>query len=191
MKRMKLTRAIVLAVLSLFAGTASAHTGVHSASGFVGGVMHPLMGLDHMLAMVAIGLWAAQQGGRARLAVPLTFVVTMALGAVLANSGWIVPHIESGIALSVLILGLLIGMRHHASLLSGMILAGVFALFHGAAHGLEMPRIASPALYAMGFMLSTIALHVLGLASGLIGRYTVRVAGFGIAATGLALIVGS
>lgn len=189
MKRMNLSRTVFLAALSLLAGTASAHTGEHTATGFIGGLAHPFLGLDHVLAMIAVGLWAAQQGGRARWAVPASFVGAMGLGAALAGSGWIVPHVEPGIALSVLVLGLLIATRRHASILAGMTLVAVFALFHGTAHGLEMPQTASPALYAMGFVLATVALHGVGIASSLAGRYTMRVAGFGIAATGLALVM--
>ncbi len=190
MKWMNLSRTIFLAALSLFAGTASAHSGDHTATGFVGGLAHPLMGLDHVLAMVAVGLWAAQQGGRALWAVPAAFVGAMGLGAILAGAGWVMPHVESGIALSVLVLGLLIAARRHASVLAGMILVGVFALFHGTAHGLEMPQATSPALYVMGFVLATVALHGVGIASSLIGRHRMRVAGLGIAATGLALLLG-
>lgn len=188
MKQMNL---VLLAALSLFAGTASAHTGDHTASGLIGGLTHPFMGLDHVLAMVAVGLWAAQQGGRARWAVPAAFVGAMGVGAVLAGSGWIVPQVESGIALSVLVLGLLIAAQRHASMFAGMALVGVFALFHGTAHGLEMPQAGSSVLYVMGFILATAALHGLGFATSLIGCHAMRVAGLGIAATGLALILGS
>ena len=188
---MKPMNLFFLAALSLFAGTASAHTGEHVATGFVGGLVHPLLGLDHVLAMVAVGLWAAQQGGRALWAVPAAFVGAMGLGASLAGSEWIVPHVESGIALSVLALGLLIAVRSQVSILAGMTLVAVFALFHGAAHGLEMPQAASPALYAMGFVLATVALHAVGVISRLIGRHAMRVAGVGIAATGLALMLGA
>lgn len=190
MKRMNLSRTVFLTALSLFAGTASAHTGDHTATGFIGGMAHPFMGLDHLLAMIAVGLWAAQQGGRARWAVPAAFVGAMGLGAGLAGSGWIVPHVESGIAVSVLVLGLLIATRRHVSTLAGSIIVAIFALFHGTAHGLEMPQTASPAFYALGFILATVALHGLGIAGKLIGRHMMRVAGLGIAATGLALILG-
>ncbi len=188
MKQMNL---VLLAALSLFAGTASAHTGDHTAIGLIGGLAHPFMGLDHLLAMIAVGLWAAQQGRRARWAVPAAFVGAMGVGAVLGGAGWIVPQVESGIALSVLVLGLLIATQRHASMFAGMALVSLFALFHGTAHGLEMPQATSPVLYAMGFMLATAALHGVGIASSLIGRHAMRVAGFGIAATGVALILGS
>lgn len=191
MKRTHLSRLLVLAALSLFTGTAFAHTGDHGATGFIGGLVHPFMGLDHLLAMIAVGLWAAQQGGRARWAVPAAFVGAMALGASLAATGWVVPHVESGIALSVLVLGLLVATRHAASLLAGMSLVAVFALFHGTAHGLEMPLTGSPMLYALGFLLSTLALHGVGVASNWMGRHVMQLAGVGIAASGVVLMLGS
>ena len=181
------SRTIALIVLCLFAGTASAHTGNHMATGFVGGLAHPFLGLDHLLAMIAIGLWAAQQGGRALWAVPAAFVGAMGLGGALAWAGWGLPHVEAAIALSVLVLGLLIATRCHASVAAGMAIAAVFALFHGYAHGLEIPQAASPVLYVLGFVLATACLHGVGIAASLIGRQAIRVAGIGIAATGLAL----
>ena len=188
MSPMKHSRAIVLTVLCLFAGTAYAHPG-HAPTGFAGGLAHPFQGVDHLFAMVAIGLWAAQQGGRALWAVPSAFVGAMGLGGALAWSGGVLPHVETGIALSVLALGLLIATRYRASVATGMAIAGVFALFHGYAHGLEMPRAASPVPYALGFVLATACLHGIGIAGGLIGRRALRVAGLGIAATGAALLV--
>ena len=190
MNRMKHPRMMALVGLYLCAGTASAHTGDHTAGGFSGGLAHPFLGLDHLLAMIAVGLWAAQQGGRALWAVPAAFVGAMLLGGALAGAGWMLPHVETAIALSVLVLGLLIAARHHASVRAGMAIAAVFALFHGYAHGLEIPQAASPAFYAMGFVLATVCLHGLGIVSSLIGRHAMRMAGIGIAATGLALILG-
>ena len=190
MKPMKHSRTIILTILCLFAGTASAHSGDHTASGFVGGLAHPLLGLDHLFAMIAIGLWAAQQGGRALWAVPAAFVGAMVLGGGLAWSGLALPHVETALALSVLVLGLLIATRRQWAVTAGMAIAAGFALFHGYAHGLEMPQAASPVPYGLGFVLATVCLHGAGIASSLIGRHAVRVAGIGIAATGLALILG-
>ena len=189
MNPMKHSRILVLTALSLLAGTASAHTGDHTAvTGFAGGLAHPLLGLDHLFAMIAVGLWAVQQGGRALWAVPTAFVVAMGLGGVLAWSGIALPHVETAIALSVLVLGLLIATRRQWAVTAGMALAAVFALFHGYAHGLEMPLAASPALYGLGFVLATLGLHGLGIAGSLISRRAMQAAGIGIAATGLALI---
>jgi urease accessory protein len=190
MMKMKHLRRIAFAALCLAAGTASAHTGDHTASGFAGGLAHPFMGLDHVLAMLAIGLWAAQQGGRALWAVPAAFVGAIGLGSVLAWSGMVLPHVETAIALSVLVLGLLIASQRQWAVTAGMGIAAVFALFHGYAHGLEMPQAASPALYGLGFVLATVCLHGAGIASSLLGRYAMRVAGVGIAASGLAMILG-
>jgi urease accessory protein len=187
---MKHSRAIVLAALCLFAGTASAHTGNHTVTGFSSGVAHPLLGLDHLLAMIAIGLWAAQQGGRALWAVPAAFVGAMLLGGAMALAGLSLPHVETGIAVSVLVLGLLIATRRQWAVKAGMAIAAGFALFHGYAHGLEMPQAASPALYALGFVLATIFLHGTGIAGRLIGRHAMQAVGLGIAASGLAMIFG-
>lgn len=189
MKPMTYSRSIALAALCLFAGTASAHPG-HAAAGFAGGLAHPFLGLDHLLAMIAIGLWAAQQGGRALWAVPAAFVGAMGLGGALAWLGGALPHVETAIALSVLVLGLLVATQRRAPVIVGMGIAGVFALFHGYAHGLEMPQNASPALYALGFVVATVCLHGVGIAVSLIGRHAMRLAGIGIAATGLTLLLG-
>ncbi len=182
-------RWIVSASLALFAGAASAHTGDHAVAGFASGLAHPFLGLDHLFAMLAIGLWAAQQGGRALWAVPAAFVAAMGLGGLLAWSGGVLPQAETAIALSVLVLGVLVATRRLWAAPIGMLVAAGFALFHGYAHGLEMPQAASPALYALGFVLATVALHGAGMAGSLAGRRAVQVAGAGIAATGLALIV--
>ena len=188
MKPMKHSHTFALAALCLFAGTASAHTGEHTATGFASGLTHPLLGLDHLLAMIAVGLWAAQQGGRARWAVPAAFVGAMLMGGGLAGLGWGLPHVETAIALSVLVLGLLIAMRRRRGTTAGMLLAAGFALFHGYAHGLEMPQAASPVGYALGFVLATMCLHGMGIAGSLIGRRATQLAGAGIAVSGLALI---
>jgi len=188
MNPMKNYRTIALTALCLFAGTASAHTGSHTVTGFVSGLTHPLLGLDHLLAMVAIGLWAAQQGGRALWAVPAAFVGAMGMSGGLAWAGLSLPYVETGIAASLLVLGLLIATQRQWAVTVGMVIAAGFALFHGYAHGLEMPQTTSPALYALGFVLATLGLHGLGMAGSLIGRRAVQVTGAGIAVTGLALI---
>lgn len=189
MNSMKPLQVIALSALCLFAGTASAHTGDHGTlTGFAGGLAHPLLGLDHLFAMIAIGLWAAQQGGRALWAIPAAFVGAMLAGGVLAGSGIALPQVEAAIALSVLALGLLVAARLRASLAAGIAIAAGFALFHGYAHGLETPLAVSPALYAVGFVLATACLHGAGIAGSLLGRRAVQLAGAGIAATGLALM---
>jgi urease accessory protein len=189
MNPMKLSRALVFVTLCLSAGTAAAHPG-HAAAGFAGGLAHPFMGLDHLLAMVAVGLWAAQQGGRALWAVPAAFVAAMIAGGVLAWVGLALPHVETGIAVSVLGLGLLIVTQRRAPPAAGMAIAAVFALFHGYAHGLEMPQIASPVPYAAGFVMATLGLHAAGIAAARLGGRATRLAGLGIAASGLAMVLG-
>jgi urease accessory protein len=191
MNPMKYLRTLGLVSLCLLSGTASAHTGDHATvTGFAGGLAHPLQGLDHLLAMIAIGLWAAQQGGRALWAVPAAFVGAMALGGGLAWPGVALAHAETGIALSVLVLGLLVATRRRWTLTAGMAIAAAFALFHGYAHGLEMPQAASPVLYGLGFIVATVCLHGAGIAASLGGRHALRLAGAGIAAVGLALVIG-
>jgi len=190
MKPTNPSRTLALAALCLFAGTASAHTGAHTAAGFAGGLAHPLLGLDHLLAMIAVGLWAAQQGGRALWAVPAAFVAAMGLGGMLAWAGEGLPHVNTALALSVLVLGLLITTQRRWAVTAGMAIATAFALVHGYAHGLEMPLAASPARYVMGFMLATVCLHGVGIAGRLFGRRAMQAAGAGIAVGGLALVLG-
>ncbi len=186
---------IAAALTALFlAGTAQAHTfGAHDA-GFGAGMAHPFTGLDHMLAMVAVGLWAAQRGGRARWAVPLAFMGAMTVGAGLALAGIGLPMVESGIASSVLVLGLLIALAARLPLAASAILVGIFAVFHGHAHSTELPQAASEALYGAGFLLATGTLHALGLVTGalmhrVLNPVWLRALGGGIVAAGLVLWV--
>lgn len=170
-----------------------AHPG-HDANGFVHGMGHPLGGLDHILAMVAVGLWAAQLGGRAFYLVPLSFAGIMVLGGALGMSGVPVPFVEQGIMSSVLILGLLIAAAVRVPLGMGILLVGCFAIFHGYAHGAEMPPDSSGLGYAAGFVLATAALHGAGMVLGvMMGRLAqprlIRVAGAAIVAAGLFLAV--
>jgi len=184
------TRTLILIPLCLFAGAASAHTGHHAVAGFSSGFGHPFSGLDHLLAMIAVGLWATQQGGRALWAVPAAFVAAMLAGGALAWMGLPLPHVETGIAVSVLVLGLLVAMRRRWGAVIGMAIAAGFALFHGYAHGLEMPQASSPALYAAGFTLATALLHAAGVAASRVGRRAIQGAGMAIAASGAAMLLG-
>jgi urease accessory protein len=181
---MKQTRFLGLAVLVLWAPAALAHTfGAHGA-GFMQGVAHPFTGLDHLLAMTAVGVWAAQQGGRALWAVPASFVLTMIIGALVAVAGIQLPHIEAMVAASVLVLGLLVAFQSRWPLAVGMGLVSLFAFFHGHAHGLEMPEAASPVLYGFGFVLATVVLHLVGIASARVSGRWVQAAGVFTAAAG-------
>jgi urease accessory protein len=181
---MKQTRFLGLAVLVLWAPAALAHTfGAHGA-GFMQGMAHPFTGLDHLLAMTAVGVWAAQQGGRALWAVPASFVLTMIIGALVAVAGIQLPHIEAMVAASVLVLGLLVAFQSRWPLAAGMGLVSLFAFFHGHAHGLEMPEAASPVLYGFGFVLATVVLHLVGIASARVSGRWVQAAGVFTAAAG-------
>lgn len=164
---------LLAVALLLAAAPAEAHTG-HMAS-FAAGVAHPLLGLDHLLAMVAVGLWAARIGGHARWLVPLSFLAAMALGTVLP-----VPFAEPGILVSVLVLGLLVLWAPKLPLWAPMAVAALFALAHGHAHGTELPGVTA----AFGFLLATAALQGLGL----VLPYA-RWLGLGVAAAGLALAI--
>lgn len=157
--------AIVLAAL-VTPTLGYAHPDVAGAGGFQSGVHHPLSGMDHLLAMLAVGAWAAQLGGRARWAVPACFVPALVLGAALVTGGMSLPYVEQGIAASVLILGLAIAAAGRLPVaLSGSLVA-VFAVFHGAAHGAEMPAAASGLAYGTGMILATLALHLFGMVLG-------------------------
>ncbi|MCA1904448.1 MAG: HupE/UreJ family protein [Cyanobacteria bacterium KgW148] len=154
-----------LAVLTVifFPGLASAHVNAGETAGFMHGFLHPIGGLDHILAMVAVGLWAAQLGGKALWAVPLAFVGAMAIGGVLGIWGTPVPFVEPAIIASDLILGSLIVMATRLPLWASAGLVGFLAIFHGFAHGAEMPADSSGLLYSAGFMLATLGLHLSGM----------------------------
>ena len=145
---------------------AYAHVGTGETGGFLHGLTHPVSGLDHICAMLAVGLWAAQTGGRSIWAVPLTFVSVMALGGMLPLLGIGLPFVEQGIALSVLLLGVLIAASVRLPLWLSGSMVGLFALWHGHAHGTEMPALASGIEYVLGFMLATVLLHVVGISFG-------------------------
>jgi urease accessory protein len=142
---------------------AQAHTGIDHDNGFGAGLHHPIGGLDHLLTMVAVGLWAAQLGGQARWALPLGFVALMAVGGLVGLSGGGWPGIAAGILSSNLLLGALVLRAARLPLGVSVALVGVSALFHGVAHGLEIPQSADARSYAIGFLLATIGLHLAGL----------------------------
>lgn len=179
-------------LLTLASAPAFAHTGAGPVDGFLHGLMHPLTGLDHVLAMVAVGLWAGLVGGKARIAYPAAFVVTMALAGAWGMSGGALPGVEIGIAFSVIILGAAVALKASPPLAAGTLACGILAIFHGFAHGAELPENASGLAYAMGFMLATAALHILGIVlAGVIAvraPLIARVAGGGLVLAGLALL---
>ncbi|MCG6207420.1 HupE/UreJ family protein [Rhodopseudomonas sp. HC1] len=184
-------RGLLAGGLAAMPGLAEAHTGVHpfSANGGAAGFAHPMLGADHLLAMVAVGLWAASLGGRARWLVPASFVALMALGAALGGFGPALPAVEPMIALSVIALGVLIALAVRVPTAAAAAMVALFGLFHGAAHGAEMPAMASPLAYVAGFVAATLILHGVGLALGAVLPRTraLKFAGGAIAAAGLAL----
>jgi urease accessory protein len=154
----------------LFPTLALAHVGVGATHGFLSGLAHPFSGFDHLVAMLAVGLWAAQLGGRALLLVPLSFVAVMALSGLLAMFAVPAPFIESGITLSLLVLGVLIAAAVRLPVLASAAIVGVFAFFHGYAHGAEMPQNAEALIYAAGFVLATASLHLSGIGLAVLAR---------------------
>ncbi|MEO9274951.1 HupE/UreJ family protein [Marinomonas sp. 5E14-1] len=187
-------KGMTAAALLLVSCMTFAHPGHDHASSFMSGLSHPFGGLDHLLAMLAIGLWASNMKGRALWAVPTAFVLTMLAGGGLALAGLNLPFVEQGILLSVIVLGTLVFAAKRLSFITCVAVAGSFALFHGAAHGVEMPIDASSAHYALGFVSATAGLHALGLGLGqVMTRFAspmmIRISGSMIAATGLLLSV--
>lgn len=174
----------------LISSTAAAHLG-HEHGGMVAGIAHPFLGLDHVLAMLAVGMWAAQIGGRAVWAVPLAFVTMMGGGGLLAIAGVALPAVEAGIAASVLVLGLLVALAVRLPLAAGAVLTGAFALFHGHAHGSELPAMVSPVAYAAGFLLATCLLLTTGIVAGrALDLPRLKMAGACITIAGAALVAG-
>ncbi|MFL5040721.1 MAG: HupE/UreJ family protein [Xanthobacteraceae bacterium] len=185
--------AIAAAVLPGLSSAALAHVGIH-AGGFADGLAHPFSGLDHVLAMVAIGLWASQLGRPAYWLLPVSFPAVMALGAVLGANNMPLPWVEIGIAASVIVLGAVIALSLKPSLLVSTTLIAAFALLHGHSHGAELPQSASALAYGAGFLAATLVLHAIGLAFGAwssrpAARLATRTAGVAIAAVGAVLLM--
>ena len=183
-------RTLVPAGLMLaYASPAMAHDGTGLAGGFVAGFVHPLSGPDHMLAMISVGLWGAFLGRPLVYALPMIFPTVMVIGAGMGMAGVPLPPVEIGIALSVLTLGLLILFAVRAPLWVACAIVAMFGLFHGYAHGLELPSAADPIGYSTGFVLSTGLLHLIGIALGVLkvskaGTLALRGAGGVIAVFG-------
>ena len=156
------------AVLTLLPQAAQAHSSKNLAGGFMAGFVHPFTGVDHLLAMVSVGLWGAFLGRPLIAALPVIFPAVMALGALLAMIGMPQPPIELGIALSVLVLGVAIAAAWRAPVWLACTIVAVFAVFHGFAHGTEIPSLADPIAYSTGFMLATGSLHLAGIGLGTI-----------------------
>lgn len=190
---MTLRQSLFTLALLLSPTAAFAHSG-HDHSGLLAGMAHPMLGLDHLLAMLAVGLWAAQQSGTARWLLPLSFVASMLLGGLLGFNGVQLPLLESGIAASVLAFGLLVAVAMRLPTVLAVGVTALFALTHGVAHGLELPALTSPWGYAAGFIAATAALHASGYALvRLLPRAAapvVRLLGAASACTGAWLLAG-
>jgi urease accessory protein len=189
-KKMSVTAGLLLAA----ALPADAHVGAAPASSVTAGFMHPLSGLDHMTVMVAVGLWAALKGGKAIWAWPLAFVGVMLAGGLLGMLHVPAPFVEPAILASVVALGLLVALAIDLPVSAGVAMIGLFALFHGHAHGTEVPENAGGLAYMAGFAIATALLHALGIAAalglGLRFRNLVRAAGAACAAIGVGLAFG-
>ncbi len=180
-------------------GAALAHTGVGATHGLVHGLMHPLTGLDHILAMVAVGVLAATLGGRALWLIPASFVAMAAGGGILGVSHLALPYVEAGIAVSVIVLGLVVALQPRLPLASAVAMVGLFGLYHGFAHGAEMPADASGLAYGIGFLGATVALHLGGIGLGLginsLGtrpaKRLAQVGGAAMAVIGVVLLIGA
>jgi urease accessory protein len=190
-------RSLLAAALVLVPSLAFAHPGLPGHTHDLGtGFVHPLGGIDHVLAMVAVGLFAAQLGGRALWLVPASFVAAMAAAGLAGMSGVALPMTQVGIAASIIVLGGAIALRLSMPVAAAMALVGFFAMFHGYAHGLETPETASGLMYGLGFVAATALLHGLGVGIGLavgriegaFGRNLVRVAGSLAAVTGVVML---
>lgn len=190
-KRGTWSKAVWLAglALAMLPATASAHAESGHAGGFASGFTHPLTGLDHIVAMVAVGLWGAFLGGRAMWLLPVVFPVVMAFGGAAGVLGIPLPGVETGIALSGVVLGLMVAFAAKPPLWVSALIVGVFAIFHGHAHGTELPESANAVTFAIGFVISTGLLHLAGIAFGLLTRWKagqifIRTAGVAIAVIG-------
>lgn len=188
-------RASFFLAMVLWSGAAHAHSEHGSSGGFLSGLLHPVSGGDHIVAMVAVGLWGAILGAPALWLLPVVFPLVMALGGALGVAGLPLPAVETGIAVSGIVLGLLVLLTVRAPLWVAALIVGAFAIFHGYAHGTELPVAADPIAYAVGFVIATGCLHLAGIAVGsLWGRPTaqwaVRGSGAIIAAIGAAYLAG-
>jgi urease accessory protein len=196
----RVTRIAALAsVLVALAGPALAHTGHGDTGGFVHGFMHPIRGLDHLLVMVSVGLYAAHLGGRALWLVPATFIAFVAFGGLLGTFRVADPVFEVGVAMSVVVLGLAVALRVNMPTIIAIAVVGLIAIPHGYVHGAEMPGDVSGTAYAAGFMLATALLHGAGIALGLVaGRFAAlggwrvaQTAGGAMALAGVAILTGA
>lgn len=188
---------LLLAMLTALAvPAAQAHSGAGVAGGFTAGFMHPLGGLDHLLAMASVGIWGAFLGRPLIWMLPVAFPLIMVVGGVLGILGIPLPFVEVGVSSSVIVLGIAIAMAWRAPTAIAVAIISVFAIFHGHAHGTELPMAAAPEAYAAGFVMATGLIHIAGIGIGLLvgvrgGQPLLRAAGAVIAATGIWILAGT
>jgi urease accessory protein len=174
MRRIIGAQGVLSLLLVAWAQSAQAHILPAEATGLSSGVLHPFSGLDHVIAMVAVGLWGAQLGAPTIWILPVVFPLMMAFGGLIGFLGVSLPGTEVGIALSMIVLGGAVMLRARPQLVPVIAVVAFFAIFHGYAHGMELPRGESALFYSVGFVLATAFLHLIGIAIGLIYRATVE-----------------
>jgi urease accessory protein len=187
--------ALLAVSLLTMVNVASAHESTGIAGGFISGFLHPIFGWDHVIAMVAVGLWGAFLGAPAIWILPVVFPLVMAFGGALGVTGISVPFVETGIAASAVVLGAMVAFAVRPPIWVAAVIVGAFAIFHGHAHGTELPNAANPLAYSVGFVLSTGLLHLSGIAFGLIvrwpaGKVAVQASGGLISLAGIGFLTG-
>jgi len=193
---MKLSKYLIpLILLLVYAGAANAHEGSGITGGFTSGLLHPVLGWDHVVAMVAVGLWGAFLGYPAIWILPVVFPLVMAFGGALGVIGVPIPAVETGIAASAIVLGAMVAFAVRPPIWVAAIIVGSFAVFHGHAHGTELPGSANPLAFSLGFVIATGALHLSGIAFGLLARWpagkvAVRAGGAVIVLAGVGFLTG-
>lgn len=180
-------------ILATSVTPALSHVQDGQAQGLVSGLLHPISGLDHVVAMVAVGIWGAQLGPPAIWLLPVVFPLVMAFGGFLGLVGVAVPGVEYGIAASALLLGIMVAFEARLALWAAAAIVGIFAVFHGHAHGTELPPGQSGLMYSIGFVVATGCLHGIGILLGLLnglpaGKTVLRASGAGVAATGAVIL---
>lgn len=186
---------LIATILLTCTGFASAHEGTGITGGFISGFTHPLLGWDHVVAMVAVGLWGAFLGKPAIWILPVVFPLVMAFGGALGVMGVPIPAVETGIAASAVVLGAMVAFAVRPPIWIAAVIVGAFAIFHGHAHGTELPNAANPLAYSLGFVIATGLLHLSGIAFGLVvrwpaGKLAVQAAGGIIALVGVGFLTG-
>jgi urease accessory protein len=186
---------LIVMALSIYAGMADAHVGAGVSGGFTSGFTHPIFGWDHVAAMFAVGLWGAFLGYPAIWILPVVFPLVMAFGGAFGVMGIPIPAVETGIAVSAIVLGIMVAFAVRPPIWVAALIVGAFAIFHGHAHGTELPVAANPLAFSLGFVVATGMLHLLGIAFGLlvrwpIGQVAVQAGGGVIALAGVGFLTG-